>query len=571
MALPKIGEPSAVFPVGAAELAGPRPGELNITHACVDRHIAAGQGGSVALRWLGRGTRRRDFSYDELGEMADRMAAVLSRLGVAPGETVAVLLGRGPELYAGALGIWKVGAVFCPLFALLGPGPMKLRLELAKASVLIAGDGLYARTVADQRATLSGLRHVLLVGEDGKAARLSEGCTDLRALLAAADPVGVDTYPTRAGDAAILHFTSGTTGTPKPTVHAHGAVVAQLDTARQVFGITPDDVFWCTADPGWVTCTAYGMVAPLAAGCTVVVEDGEVEPRRWYSILRDEKVTAWYTTPTAIRTLMRSGAALARTFCRNTLRVVASVGEPLNPEAVLWGEKALGVPVRDTWWQTETGAITIANIPDAGRVRNPGSMGRPLPGVEAAVVRREGGGVVAVAVGVGELAIREGGPAMFIGYGDDEARRQACFADGWYLTGDLVRRDADGFYWFLGRADDMLNSGGHQIGPFEVECLLMDHPAVAEAGVVGRPDPLMLEVPVAFVTLNPGFEVGEALMAELLAFARHELGAAMAPCDVHFVAALPKTASGKILRRVLKTYAAGKCKDGQVVELRPGR
>jgi acetyl-CoA synthetase len=566
MALPKAG---ATAGIGWDELTGPVAGSLNIAHAALDRHLAAGRGGRVALRCVGRLMQRRDVTYGELGDMADRVAAVLQGLGVQPGETVAVLLGRVPELYAAALGIWKVGAVFCPLFAAFGPGPVRARLELSQAAVLIVGDGLYARKMAGQRSAMPGLKRVLLVGDEGAPAHLSEDCQDLRGLMALADPAALATVATRPDDPAFLHFTSGTTGIPKAAVHAHRAVVAQLATARQVFGLREDDVFWCTAEPGWVTCTAYGIVAPLAAGCTLVVDDAEVEPRRWYAILRDEKVTAWYTTPTAIRTMMRFGAALARSFRGNTLRVAASVGEPLNPEAVLWGEKALGVPFLDTWWQTETGAITIANLPD--EVRLPGSMGRALPGVEAAVVRRDGNHVVPVEGGPGELAIRPTGEAMFLGYANDELRTQACRIDGWYMTGDLVRCDGAGFYWFLGRADDMLRSGAHQIGPFEVECLLMDHPAVAEVGVVGRRDPLVREVPVAFVTVNPGFEAGDALRRELLSFARQELGAAMAPREIHFVAALPKTSSGKILRRVLKTHAEGVTEDGLVLELCPGR
>ena len=536
-----------------AESSDPATGGLNIASVCADRHVLAGRGSSVALRWLGRHQERREITFHDLSDMSGRTAAVLAGLGLEPGDTVAVLLERVPELYAAALGIWKAGGVYCPLFAAFGPGPIKARLELAKAKVLITSDELYARKLASSRASLAQLTHVLLVGDDGGAAQASDGCSDFRALLAATPAMApVVTTP---DSPAFLHFTSGTSGTPKGVLHTHRAVLAQLATAQRVFGLVESDVFWCTADPGWVTSTAYGVIAPLAVGATVLVDQADVEPRRWYGILHDEKVTAWYTTPTSIRTMMRFGAALARSYRNNNLRVAASVGEPLNGEAVAWGQKALGVPFLDTWWQTETGAIVIANAPGQGR--RPGAMGKVLPGVEAAVMRCDGGRALMVESPdmVGELAIRLGWPSMFSAYLGADERSSTCFRDGWYFTGDLVKRDGDGFFWFIGRADDMIKCGGLQIGPFEVEGMLMDHPAVAEVGVVGKPDLLLREVPVAFASLNPGFEAGDALRAELLSFARQELGATLAPREIHFVAELPKTSAGKILRRALKAKA----------------
>jgi acetyl-CoA synthetase len=537
-----------------AELAGPSGG-INIAVACVDRHVAAGHGKSVAIRWLGRQQESRDISYGELADLSGRAASVLQSLGIGPGDTVAVLLDRVPELYAAALGIWKAGGVYCPLFAAFGPGPIRARLEIGQAKAVIVSDELYARKLAASRGALPHLRHVLLVGADGGPAQITSDCQDFRTLLAAAQPVAAQ--DTRPDDAAFLHFTSGTTGNPKGAVHCHRAVLAHLVTGRTVFGLSSADVFWCTADPGWVTGTAYGVITPLVCGSTLLVDEADVDPRRWYGILHDEKVTAWYTTPTAIRTMMRYGAALARSFRENALRVAASVGEPLNGEAVSWGQKALGVPFLDTWWQTETGAIVIANA--SGQGRRPGSMGRVLPGIEAAVIRCEDGSphVVETPDTIGELALRAGWPSMFSRYLGDDDRPGGCFRDGWYFTGDLVKRDADGFFWFVGRADDMIKCGGLQIGPFEVEGMLMDHPAIAEVGVVGRPDLLLREVPVAFASLNPGFEAGDALRAELLSFARQELGASMAPREIHFIAELPKTSTGKILRRVLKAKAVG--------------
>lgn len=528
-------------------------GALNIGHACADHHVAAGRGGRVAVRALGAHGEPRLLTYAQLAEASGRFAAALTARGIGPGDTVALLLRRTPELFVAALGALKAGAVVCPLFPTFGPGPIRSRLDLAQARLLVAAEDLYARKVAAQRGALPRLEQAVLVGEDGAAARPAPGCLDYAALLAGAAPAPA--VATRPLDPALLHFTSGTTGTPKGVVHPHRAVLAHLLTGREMFGLGPDDVFWCTADPGWITGTAYGIIAPLACGATVLADEADINPRRWYGILADEQVTVWYTTPTAIRAMMRFGAALARSYRGTSLRVAASVGEPLNAEAVLWGRRALGVPFLDTWWQTEIGSVAIANRPDDS-IR-PGSMGRPLPGIQAAVVRRDGNHVEPIDTPdtVGELAIRPGWPSMLSGYLGEGVLLGVGLHDGWYLTGDLVRRDADGCFWFVGRADDMIKCGGVQIGPFEVEGLLMNHPALAEVGVVGKPDLLLREVPVAFASLNPGFQAGDALRAEVLSYARQELGSALAPRELHFLAELPKTVAGKILRRVLKAKA----------------
>jgi len=534
-------------------------GGINIGAACSDRHVAAGRGERIAVRCLGPRMQQRDISYAELADRSSRLAAVLIGLGIQPGDTVAVLLRRVPELFVSALGVLKAGGVYCPLFATFGPGPIRSRLGLAQAKVLIVADDLYARKVAASRTALPDLQHVLLVGEDGVRTVPPEDCLDFTTLVETAAPAAA--IATRPTDPALLHFTSGTTGTPKGVVQSHRAMLAHLVTGRELFGLEPDDVFWCTADPGWITNTAYGVIAPLACGATVLADEADINPRRWYGILADEKVTAWYTTPTAIRAMMRYGAALARSYRSNSLRVAASVGEPLNTEAVLWGQKALGVPFLDTWWQTEIGSVAIANCPS--ETQRPGSMGRALPGIHAAVVKREGShlDVIETPDIVGELAIRPGWPSMLSGYVGNGVLLGAGLVDGWYLTGDLVRRDTDDYYWFVGRADDMIKCGGLQIGPFEVEGLLMNHPALAEVGVVGKPDLLLREVPVAFASLNPGFQAGDALRAEVLAFARQELGAAMAPRELHFIPELPKTIAGKIMRRVLKAKAVEEPED----------
>jgi acetyl-CoA synthetase len=341
-------------------------------------------------------------------------------------------------------------------------------------------------------------------------------------------------------------------------MHVHQAVVAHDATARFALDLHPDDVFWCTADPGWVTGTSYGIVSPLTHGVTSIVDEADFDAERWYAILRDQKVTVWYTAPTAVRMMMRGGAATAKRYGTNALRFIASVGEPLNPEAVVWGQEAFGLPIHDNWWQTETGGIMIANF--ASMDIRPGSMGRPLPGVEAAIVTRKDDGSVTVLDEPdvdGELALRRGWPSMFRGYLHDDARYERCFAGDWYLTGDLARRDADGYFWFLGRSDDVIKSSGHLIGPFEVESALLEHPAVAEAGAIGKPDPVAMEIVKVFVSLKPGHEPTEALRRELLGFARTRLGPAVAPKDIAFLATLPRTRSGKIMRRLLKARELG--------------
>jgi acetyl-CoA synthetase len=367
-----------------------------------------------------------------------------------------------------------------------------------------------------------------------------------------------ETAATTADDYALLHFTSGTTGLPKGVLHAHAAVKVHLATARWVLDLQDGDVYWCTADPGWVTGISYGVIAPLACGVTMLVDREEFDAPRWYEILDTQRVTVWYTAPTAIRMLMKAGVELARARTYPALRHLASVGEPLNPEAVVWGVEAFGRPFHDNWWQTETGGIMVANYPSMD-VR-PGSMGRPVPGVEAGIVRpREDGGVDVVDVpgDVGELALRTGWPSMFRGYLNNEERYRKCFRGGWYLSGDLAKRDADGYFWFVGRADDVIKAAGHLISPFEVESALMAHAAVSQVGVIGVPDPVAGAFVKAFVELKAGHSPTEALRRDLMAHARRTLGVAVAPREIAFAGQLPRTRSGKIMRRLLRARELG--------------
>jgi acetyl-CoA synthetase len=529
---------------------------LNIAHEAVDRHAAGALRNRVALRWIAKDGARRDFTYHDLGDETSRFANVLRSLGVGPGDPVAALAGRIPELYIAALGTLKNGSVFTPLFSAFGPEPIQARINIARAKVLVTTDALYRKKVEAFRASLPSLEHILLVGDPLAVQKLSR-VQHLRGLMSAAD-AHFTIAPTDPEDAALLHFTSGTTGKPKGALHVHDAVVAHHATARFALDFHPDDIFWCTADPGWVTGTSYGIVAPLTHGLTSIVDEADFDAERWYSILKSERITVWYTAPTAIRMLMKVGAAAARQHAFPALRFLASVGEPLNPEAVMWGVDAFGKPFHDNWWQTETGGIMIANF--AAMEVRPGSMGRPLPGIEAAIVRRTGERtieVVDVPDTEGELALRPGWPSMFRAYLSDEERYRKCFIGGYYLTGDLARRDRDGYYWFIGRADDVIKSSGHLIGPFEVESVLLEHPAVAEAAVIGKPDPVALEIVKAFVALKPGYEASDALMRELLGFARVRLGAAVAPKEIAFRPSIPKNRAGKIMRRLLKARELG--------------
>jgi acetyl-CoA synthetase len=545
------------------ELEGLPGGGLNIAHEAVDRHAAGPRRDKLALRWLGRKGEIRDFTYAELARRSSFFAAALQALHVGKGERVFALAGRIPELFIAALGAWKNGSVFCPLFSAFGPEPIRQRLSLGGARVLVTTTDLYEKKVAALRESLPCLEHVFLVGTKGPLPA-GAGLSGFDEAMAQA-PAGAPIAATAPEDVALLHFTSGTTGTPKAAIHVHEAVVVHHMTGKLALDFHPEDVFWCTADPGWVTGTSYGIIAPLTNGITSIVDEGDFDPERWYRILQDQKVTVWYSAPTAIRMLMKAGAELPRRFDLSRLRFAGSVGEPLNPEAVVWGQEALGLPIHDNWWQTETGGIMIANY--AACDIKPGSMGRPLPGIEAAVLRcdsrgeveREGGRVRPVeGPGTqGMLALRAGWPSMFRGYLNEDERYRKCFADGWYLTGDLAKRDEGGYFWFVARADDVIKSSGHLIGPFEVESVLLEHPAVAEAGVIGKPDPVAGEIVKAFVALKPGQTPGEELRLDLLGFARRKLGAVVAPKEIGFVDRVPQTKSGKIMRRLLKARELG--------------
>ncbi|MDI3315279.1 MAG: acetate--CoA ligase [Mycobacterium sp.] len=533
-------------------------GGCNIAYAAVDRHAEGPARTRTALRFItdpgpdGR-IATRQFSYGELAGLSRRFTGVLRSLGIGKGDRVFTVMGRIPELYIAIMGALRNGSVVCPMFSAFGPEPIATRVGIGQADVLVTTTSLYRRKIAQVRDRLTSVRHIVLV--DGR--NTPEGVSSFWHLMSASDE-NSPIEPTTADDPALLHFTSGTTGTPKGAIHVHGAVAMHYVTGRYALDLHPDDIFWCTADPGWVTGTSYGVIAPLLLGVTSIVDEAEFDAERWYTILQDQGVTVWYTAPTAIRMLIKAGPELPAQYRFPRLRFIASVGEPLNPEAVWWGKRVLGLPIHDNWWQTETGGIMIANTP-AFDIK-PGSMGRPLPGVHAYIVRHNDDGSVSVIDEPdveGELALKTGWPSMFRGYLHDEERYRKSFTDGLYLTGDLAKKDADGYFWFVGRADDVIKSAGHLIGPFEVENTLTEHPAVAEAAVIGKPDPVVGEIVKAFVTLKDGFTGDEELRLALLAHARKKLGAAVAPKEIEFADSLPHTRSGKIMRRLLKARELG--------------
>lgn len=527
-------------------------GGLNIAHEAVDRHVAHGHANRVAIRWIAKDSHQTDITYGELSSLSSQFANVLNQLGVEKGESVFTLLGRVPELYVTVLGTLKAGCVYCPLFSAFGPEPVQSRMEIGDARVVVTSSALYRRKIKPIEDQLPSLKHIILIDADSDNAQ-TMSYQDLMGSVS----TRFDTVHTNSEDRALLHFTSGTTGKPKGAIHVHEAVVAHHITGRYVLDLREGDTYWCTADPGWVTGTSYGIIAPLSNGVTMIVLESEFDVTRWYKLLADEQVNVWYTAPTAIRMLMKSGDELPGQYDLSSLRFMASVGEPLNPEAVEWGHHVFGKPFHDNWWQTETGGIMIANYASMPVI--PGSMGKPLPGIQAGIVNRSGDHVSEQDQPgvIGELALRQGWPSMMRGYLHEQERYEKCFCDGWYMSGDLAMRDDEGYYWFVGRGDDVIKSAGHLIGPFEVESALMEHAAVAEAAVIGLPDDTVGEIVKAYVELNHGYSADDDTLLSILGHARKRLGPAVAPKEIVFRDSLPKTRSGKIMRRLLKAQELG--------------
>ena len=531
------------------ELAGNMPGHgLNMADAAVTRHACGPNQDRVALRWLSGTSFTRQWTFAELERDSNRFANVLKTIGIAPGQVVATLCNRLPELYLTALGALKARTVFCALYASYGPEPILHRLSASRASVLVTTKRQYAK-IRDLRPRLPDLAHILIIdGPDD----IDEDVKNLQGLMdQSSDAFTI--WPTVPETPALIHFTSGTTAMPKGVVHVHAAALHHLATARQVLDLTPPAIYWCTADPGWVTGVVYGFLAPLMAGVTTIVDEADFDARRWLQVLLKERINVWYTSPSALRRLMTLPLSVYQEYKLDDLRLIFSVGEPLHATGVKWGLEALGVPIRDTWWQTETGGIMIANHPQDPP--QPGAMGKCVDGIQAAVLHRHPstGKLTPCAVGeVGELAFHSGWPSMFRSLIGDAGRYQKRFRDGWYLTGDLVRCDADNIFRFVGRADDMIKTAGHLVSPFEVESVLLDYPDVYEVGVVGVPDDTLGQQVRATIRLHAGVTPDPDLCSRIMAFARQRLGPALAPREIVFTQSMPKNQAGKIIRRKLR-------------------
>ncbi len=528
-------------------------GGLNIAYEAIDRHANGKNKDKEALVWLGAEGTRKVFTFSDMKKLTSKFANVLKNLGIKKEERVFTLSPRVPEIYIGVMGILKNGSVLCPLFSQFGPEPILQRMQRGDAKLLITTQKLYEKKVIPILDQIPQLKYILIIDANQD---IDDKVLSLHKLLDAASQE-FEVVNTAPEDMSILHFTSGTTGMPKGVVHVHKAVFQHYMTGLYVLDFHENDRYWCTADPGWVTGTSYGIISPWVHGVTNIVDEAEFDAARWYKTLQDEKVTVWYTAPTAIRRLMRIENEPLKEYDLSNLRLIHSVGEPLNPEAVIWGTKKLNMPIHDNWWQTETGGMIVANL--NSQDIKPGSMGRVLPGIEASIIRVDENGVVSEAANgkEGDLAIKKGWPSMFRAYLHNEEKYKKSFAEDWYISGDLAYKDSDGYFWFVGRADDIIKTSGHMVGPFEVESALMEHPAVVEAGVIGKPDDMIGQVVKAFVSIKEGFDADDTLKRDIIGFARKKLGAAIAPKEIEFQQNLPKTRSGKIMRRLLKARELG--------------
>jgi acetyl-CoA synthetase len=528
-----------------------RGSPTNIGWYCSDRICRMGAADRAALIWEDHQGNGRTFTFDEVRRRSNAIAQYLRNLGLGPGDRICLFMDRVPELYIGFLAVLKMGGIVQPLFSAFGEESLQVRLENAGTAAVLTQKKHLAK-VRKIRAALRELRHTVVVDAGTQPLREGEASMVMDALP---EVPGFEVAHTTPDTPSVLHYTSGTTGQPKGALHVHGSIVAQYLTAQIVLDYRPGDIYWCNADPGWVTGTSYGIIGPWSNGVTQVVLDAGFNAERWYRFIARHRVTVWYSAPTAIRLLMREGAELARRHDLSSLRHLASVGEPLNAEAVVWSRETFGKPFHDTFWQTETGAIVIANLP--GMPVKPGSMGKPFPGITATVLNLITGQPIEKPGMVGLIALRPGWPSMLKEYWHNRRAFESKFRNGWYLCGDRASVDADGYFWFVGRDDDVINTGGHLVGPFEIESALLEHPAVAESAAVAKPDPINMEVVKAFVCLKPGFTASPDLELEIMNSIRKKLSPLAMPQEITFVASLPKTRSGKIMRRVLRAQEWG--------------
>ncbi|WP_330948798.1 acetate--CoA ligase [Virgibacillus sp. MG-45] len=525
-----------------------KTGKVNIAYEAIDRHADNPTKKDHTALLYTAPDREEKMTFADLKRESNKFANVLKKYDVKKGDRVFLFLPRSPEFYAVFFGIIKLGAIAGPLFEAFMEQAVRDRLQDSEAKVLITTPELLKRV---PEADLPHLEKIVLVGsEDQKTTteKYIDYQTEMDAASDTFDIVWVDRE-----DGLLLHYTSGSTGKPKGVYHVHNVMIQQYATAEWVLDLKDDDIYWCTADPGWVTGTSYGIFAPWLKGVTNVVRGGRFTPESWYETLEKNQVSVWYTAPTALRKMVSAGENLPSNYDLAALRHILSVGEPLNPEVITWGMKAFDLRIHDTWWMTETGAQLIVNLPSE-EIR-PGSMGKPIPGVEASIVDNEGNEIPPNQMG--NLAIKAGWPAMMRAVWNNPGKYESYFLNGWYVSGDSAYRDEDGYFWFQGRLDDVINTSGERVGPFEVESKLIEHPAVAEAGVIGKPDPERGEIIKAFITLNDGYEKTPALLEEIRQFVKTGLSAHAAPRELEVKDTIPKTRSGKIMRRLLKSWELG--------------
>ncbi|WP_419865542.1 acetate--CoA ligase [Bhargavaea cecembensis] len=519
-------------------------GKVNIAYEAVDRHAESFRKNKVALYYKDQ-NRKEAYTYGQMKRMTNKAANVLkAHSTLDKGDRLFIFMPRSPELYFALLGGLKVGTIVGPLFEAFMEGAVFDRLDDSEAKAIITTPDLLERVPVDR---LPKLEKVFLVGENIEE---SDKIVDFNKHMKEAS---ADFEPVWLGkeDGTVLHYTSGSTGRPKGVLHVQYAMVQQLQTAKWVLDLKETDVYWCTADPGWVTGTAYGVFGPMLAGATSLIVGGRFKTEDWYQAIEDYGVTVWYSAPTAFRMLMGAGNELIKEFDLSSLRHVLSVGEPLNPEVVKWGLEVFDKRIHDTWWMTETGAQMIVNI--GSMPIKPGSMGKPVPGIEAAIVDDQG--KVLPPNSMGNLALKKGWPAMMRKIWNNQEKYDSYFLNGeWYVSGDSAYMDEDGYFWFQGRVDDVIMTSGERVGPFEVESKLIEHPAIVEAGVIGKPDPVRGEIIKAFVALYDGYEPTDELKEEIRQFVKKGLAAHAAPREIEFKDKLPKTRSGKIMRRVLKAW-----------------
>lgn len=526
------------------EFSWSKTGQVNLAHEAIDRHAESHRKNKVALYYKDD-KRAEKYTFKEMKEWSNKVANVIKEYGnISKGDRVFIFMPRSPELYFAVLGAIKTGAIVGPLFEAFMEGAVRDRLTDSGAKVLITTQALLSRVPVDE---LPDLKQIFIVGENIEE---TETQYDFMKKVAEADKNFSIEWVDR-NDGVILHYTSGSTGNPKGVLHVHNAMIQHYQTAKWVLDLQEEDVYWCTADPGWVTGTSYGIFGPWLTGTSNVVVGGRFKPEVWYKTIEDYGVTVWYSAPTAFRMLMGAGDEAVKQYDLRSLRHVLSVGEPLNPEVVRWGMKVFNKRIHDTWWMTETGAQLICNYPSM--LIKPGSMGKPIPGVEAAIVDDQGN--VLPPHRMGNLAIKKGWPSMMQTIWNNEQKYESYFMPGdWYVSGDSAYMDEEGYFWFQGRVDDVIMTSGERVGPFEVESKLVEHPAIAEAGVIGKPDPVRGEIIKAFIALRDGYEPTQELIEEIRTFVKQGLAAHAAPREIEFREKLPKTRSGKIMRRVLKAW-----------------